>query len=370
MKIKLITFLLLMIAPALSSAQQHEVIEATYENEKVIVFRFVADNDTFFVPYKGNGDKLDDLVATVNRHKSSIVNGNIKIQVAGYCSALTTPQENLRSAAIRANRVKSELIMRNEIKEENFSTTVFTASFNGYKSAVVVTLRIPQIPSKPAEEPKVEPIAEEPQPIREPESKPKQEPMPEPTVEQPSSSEQMPTPKLIDTWKEPYRFAIRTNLLYDAFLLPSLGIEWRINGNWGVKLDGGISWWGKTNKVQKIWSLNPEIRYYIGSAKRFYVGIGGNYGEYNIYKGMIGSMISKKTGYQGTLWNAGATVGYQLPLGNSFALDLNLGLGYNSFSYDSFNLINDIRVYKDKDQTKNKFGITQAGISLVWKICK
>ncbi len=61
MKIKLITFILLMIAPALCSAQLHITAESTYEKEKVLVFRFVADNDIFFVPYKGNGDTSVDI---------------------------------------------------------------------------------------------------------------------------------------------------------------------------------------------------------------------------------------------------------------------------------------------------------------------
>lgn len=50
-------------------------------------------------------------------------------------------------------------------------------------------------------------------------------------------------------------FALRTNLLYDAFLLPTLGVEWRVNRNWGIKLDGSLSWWGSSSdKVQKYGS--------------------------------------------------------------------------------------------------------------------
>lgn len=167
------------------------------------------------------------------------------------------------------------------------------------------------------------------------------------------------------------RFSIRTNLLYDAFLLPSLGVEWRVNECWSVKLDGSYSFWGdEKSEVQKIWLLNPEVRHYMGEAKRFYVGVSGNYGEYNIYKGMLGNLISKDTGYQGTLWNAGLTAGYQLPLTCNLSLDFNIGLGYGQFKYDSFDVQNEVRIYKEKDQTKNRFAPTQAGISLVWRIGK
>ena len=48
-----------------------------------------------------------------------------------------------------------------------------------------------------------------------------------------------------DKQKTPdYRFAVRTNVLYDAFLLPTLGVEWRMNENVGIKLDGSLAWWG------------------------------------------------------------------------------------------------------------------------------
>lgn len=42
---------------------------------------------------------------------------------------------------------------------------------------------------------------------------------------------------------KPYSVAVRTNVLYDAMLLPTLGVEWRIDRNVGIKLDGSLSWW-------------------------------------------------------------------------------------------------------------------------------
>lgn len=73
-------------------------------------------------------------------------------------------------------------------------------------------------------------------------------------------------------------------------------------------------------------------------------------------------------GYQGDLWGAGVTVGYQLRLSRRFSVDFNLGLGYTRCDYDSFKMIDGVRVYKDRNQSKNFWGPTQAGISLVWTI--
>lgn len=169
--------------------------------------------------------------------------------------------------------------------------------------------------------------------------------------------------------RTPYTFAVRTNLLYDAFLLPTLGVEWRANESFGIKLDGSLSWWGgNSDKVQKMWLVNPEVRWYLLNKKRFYVGASGSYSQYNIYNYPLGKILADDTGYQGSLWNAGVTVGYQLRLCRSFSLDFNLGLGYTHSEYDSFGIERGTRVIKQRNKSKNFWGPTQAGISLVWTI--
>lgn len=225
----------------------------------------------------------------------------------------------------------------------------------------VVTLHI----SAKTEEPEPEIVIE--QPKRE-ETPARVEQKPEPVVEP------QPEPQPVITAPEakghfPYLFAVRTNLLYDAFLLPTLGVEWRISPSVGVKVDGSRSHWGdETGKLQKIWLVNPEVRWYLLDNKRFYAGASANFGEYNVYKYMVGSLFSGDTGYQGKLWGAGLTMGYQLSLSRSFSLDFNLGVGYTRLDYDSFNMENGVRAYKEKDKSKNFFGPTQAGISLIWTV--
>lgn len=151
------------------------------------------------------------------------------------------------------------------------------------------------------------------------------------------------------------------------YFLFALGAEWRINDRFGIKLDGSLSCWSSKNgKVQKIWLLNPEVRWYLLSNRRFYLGVSGNYGEYNFYKYPFGSFFSKDNGYQGRMWSTGLTVGYQLCLSYHFSVDFNLGLGYTRSEYDSFNIRESVRVYKERNRTKNFWGPTQAGINLMW----
>ena len=259
--------------------------------------------------------------------------------------------------------MKSELILRAALKEDCFVTRNHAEAYEGQKDIVTVALRIP---AKTTVKETVTAQTKDTVMVSLARENEKKEPDRQTAVQQQpeqSSSEPLPVVSQPGT----YRFALRTNLLYDAMLLPTLGVEWRVNRDWGVKLDGSLSWWGSnSDKVQKVWLLNPEVHRYLLRDRRFYVGASGSYGEYNIYKYPLGSLFSKDTGYQGTLWSAGVTVGYQLCLSRHFSVDFNLGLGYTRSKYDSFGMTDGVRVSKERGKTKNFFGPTQAGISLVW----
>lgn len=330
---------------------------------ETVTFRFVPGNDMFYIPWGGNGAELNRLYSLVDKHRIEIAAGRIPIHVDGYCaSTVGETHEALSLAAVRSNRVKSELITHEALLEEHFITrnhaTAYTApDGQAYRNMVVVTLHIP-VPPEP------EPAPEEthPQPTVTTEPEPQTQPVANPG---PAHTHAIGIPQP----ENPYLLALRTNLLYDAFLLPTLGIEWRVNQDIGIKLDGSRSWWGDGHgKVQKVWLVSPEVRWYLADKKRLYVGAAANFGEYNIYKYMAGNIVSDDTGYQGKLWGAGLTVGYQLYLSRSFSIDFNLGLGYTRFEYDTFAMQDTKRVYKGRDCTKNFWGPTQAGISLIWTI--
>lgn len=359
---KLLALLLIFIlSGATASAQKAE--------DKVITFRFLPGEEMFILA--GNEAELERLYGLIDHHKAEIAKGNLPVYVDGYCASLSTTKENLNTAFARANRVKSELIIRKGLKEADFITANYARAYEDNKDIVVVTLRIPSAKAMPETTPVKERVKRE-------EPQPKQgvvEQKTETAVEQPSApsaAEQQPTPvseQRIRETEQPYRFAVRTNVLYDAFLLPTLGVEWRVNHDLSVKLDGSLSWWGgERGKVQKMWLVNPEVRWYLLDKKHFYAGVSGSYGEYNIYKYMLGGIVSKDTGYQGKLWNAGVTLGYQLSLSRSFSVDFNLGLGHTRFDYDTFGITDGMRVSKEREKTKNLWGPTQAGISLIWTI--
>ena len=334
----------------------HARASETAGADTVVSFRFLPGENMF--ARAGNEVELERLYALIDCHKAEIIAGRMPVYVDGYCASQPTAKENLNTAFIRANRVKSELITRKGLKERDFVTANYARAYHNNKDMVVVTLRIPSAKATtettPAKE-EVEREERQKQVTVEPETKP--------------GSQQATVKKDPVAEKQPYRFAVRTNVLYDAFLLPTLGVEWRVNRDLGVKLDGSLSWWGgEHGRVQKMWLVNPEVRWYLLDKKRFYVGVSGSYGEYNIYKYMLGGIVSKDTGYQGKLWNAGLTAGYRLYLSRDFSIDFNLGLSYTRSEYDSFGMTDGVRVYKERNKSKHFWGPTQAGISLVWTI--
>ena len=76
----------------------------------------------FYVPWNGNDTELARLLECIENNKAIILDGKMPLLVDGYCNSQSSEAENLATAKIRANRVKSELITRAEIKEENFIT--------------------------------------------------------------------------------------------------------------------------------------------------------------------------------------------------------------------------------------------------------
>lgn len=365
--------------------------------EKTATFVFLPGEDLFLL--KGNEAELERLYALADEYRAEIATGAMPVYVDGYCASLATVKENLHTAFVRANRVKSELILRKGLKEADFITRNYARAYHNNRDVVVVMLRIPaeeQPDTARMEQERREQAGRERQAQaaeRERKERERMERERQARAETERAERERAEAELERSEAErlareqsgayavqrhttepaahakPYHVAVRTNVLYDALLLPTLGIEWRVNDRWGIRLDGSRSWWGnEKGKVQKIWLVNPEVRWYLLRDKRFYAGVSGSFGQYNIYKYAIGSIVSKDTGYQGSMWGTGLTVGYQLPLSRCFSVDFNLGLGYTRFDYDTFGITDGVRVYKQRDRSRNFWGPTQAGISLVWTI--
>uniref|UniRef100_UPI0035A6D505 DUF3575 domain-containing protein n=1 Tax=uncultured Bacteroides sp. TaxID=162156 RepID=UPI0035A6D505 len=156
-------------------------------------------------------------------------------------------------------------------------------------------------------------------------------------------------------------FSLRANLLHWATLTPDLGMEWRIDRNWSILVNGAwTSWsWDNKNRRYALWEVAPEVRYYTGKEKRGYIGAMYKVGEFNYKLG--------DTGKQGDYQGGGITGGYQLKLNRALALDFNLGIGCLHADYDKYEVIDGVRVRQGKE-SKNWWGPVSAGVTLMWKL--
>ena len=353
---------------------------AQQKTDTTYTFRFVSQKDMFYVPWNGNDTELARLLECIENSKATIFDGKLPLLVDGYCNSLGCEAENLATAKIRANRVKSELITRAKIKEENFITHNHATGGD----FVIVRLTVPAKETAAtdaeaearrkaeAERLAAEKRAEQERRAEEQRKAEEARLAAEPTVAGRRERQKAEAEKaaqqntLADTPSETkittdYHLSLRANLLRWATLTPDLGVEWRICPSWGIAVNGSWTSWSWSDKDRRyaLWEVAPEVRYYMGEKKAWYLGALFKAGQFN-YK-------LSETGKQGDLMGGGITTGYQLRLNKALALDFNLGLGYLNADYEKYEVIDGVRV-RCGNETKDWWGPINAGVTLVWKL--
>ena len=353
---------------------------AQQKTDTTYTFRFVPQKDMFYVPWNGNDTELARLLECIENSKATIFDGKLPLLVDGYCNSLGGEAENLATAKIRANLVKSELITRAKIKEENFITHNHATGGD----FVIVRLTVPAKETAvtdaeaearrkaEAERLETEKRAEQERLAEEQRKAEETRLAAEPTVAGRRERQKAEAEKaalqntLAGTPSETkitndYHLSLRANLLRWATLTPDLGLEWRICPSCGIAVNGSwTSWtWSDKDRRYALWEVAPEIRYYMGEKKAWYLGAMFKAGQFN-YK------ISE-TGKQGDLMGGGITTGYQLRLNKALTLDFNLGLGYLNVDFEKYEVIDGVRVRRG-NETKDWYGPINAGVTLVWKL--
>ena len=341
---------------------------AQQKTETTYTFRFIPKKDMFYVPWNGNDTELARLLECIENNKATILDGKLPLLVDGYCNSLGSEAENLATAKIRANRVKSELIIRAEIKEENFITR------NHATEGDFVTVRL-TVPVKGTAATDAEARRKAETERLEAEKRAEQERLAEEqrkaeearlAAEKAEAEKAAQQNTLADTPSETkittdYHLSLRANLLRWATLTPDLGVEWRICPSWGIAVNGSwTSWtWSDKDRRYALWEVAPEVRYYMGEKKAWYLGAMFKTGQFN-YK-------LSETGKQGDLMGGGITTGYQLRLNKALTLDFNIGLGYLNADFEKYEVIDGVRVRRG-NETKDWCGPINAGVTLVWKL--
>ena len=165
-------------------------------------------------------------------------------------------------------------------------------------------------------------------------------------------------------------FALKSNLLYDALLVPNLSLEASIGSGWTLGAGGMLAWWSKDAKHRywRIYGGDLEIRKYFGTLSKskplqgHHLGI---YGDFLTYDFEFGAK-----GYQSKVtYAAGIKYGYSHPIANRLNLDFALGIGYLHSNYKTYVPRDGCYVYQETKKRK-WLGPTQAEISLVWLLGK
>ena len=165
-------------------------------------------------------------------------------------------------------------------------------------------------------------------------------------------------------------FALKSNLLYDALLIPNLSLEASIGSGWTLGAGGMFAWWSKDAKHRywRIYGGDLEIRKYFGTLAKskplqgHHLGIYGDFLTYDFEFGAKGYQ-SKAT------YAAGIKYGYSHPIANRLNLDFALGIGYLHSNYKTYVPRDGCYVYQETKKRK-WLGPTQAEISLVWLLGK
>ena len=177
--------------------------------------------------------------------------------------------------------------------------------------------------------------------------------------------------------KRGFNFALRTNALYDAALVPNIGVEFFLNNGWTVGGNWMYGWWD-TNKRHRYWRIyggDVEVRKYLKRNTSnipyngHYLGLYAQMLTYDFELGGKGYMGGKPGG---TLWDrinyvVAAEYGYSLPVAHRLNIDFGIGVGFMGGRYYEYEPIDGHYVWQATKQRK-WFGPTKAEISLKWLI--
>lgn len=374
---------------------------AQQPTDTTYIFRFVPNDDMFYVPWNGNDRSLHQLLNILEKNKKQLQAGQMYISVSSYAASANDILTSERMAYIRNNRIKSELITQGGLTEQMFVTDrAILSSYGKEKLRNVVVVTFPASVEKVAEIAGIEAarrvenynkersekaererlaIEQTAREKAEAERLAKEQAEREHLAAQEKARKQAETERLAAERDEKkhaeterlaaeatakaksHSLSLRANLLRWGTLTPDLGVEWRLNHHVGILVNGSYtSWtWNSNDRRYALWEIAPEARYYIGKEKRGYIGA--------IYKAGSFNYKLSEIGKQGNLMGGGLTGGYQLKLNKVLNLDFSLALGCLHADYDKYIVIDGIRVRQGKE-TKNWWGPISAGVTLVWNV--
>lgn len=167
---------------------------------------------------------------------------------------------------------------------------------------------------------------------------------------------------------------IKTNLLYDALLSPTLGLEFGLAPKWSLDVSGTVNLWTVNDKRWKQWMVQPEARYWF--CRKFagsFLGlhaIGGQYNFGNLNfggKNFLGTNLKalEDHRFQGWMAGAGIAYGYSWILSKHWNIEAEIGVGWIYTRYDEFECAGCGKKIEE-NHPHNYVGPTKAAVNLIY----
>lgn len=165
------------------------------------------------------------------------------------------------------------------------------------------------------------------------------------------------------------KLALRTNLLYDAALVPNVGVEWFVDQHWSVAANVMYIWLKNDSRHRywRLFSTDVEGRYWL-KANDGDLRTGHHFGAYAAFYRYDFEFGSK--GWMGDAnYGGGVSYGYAWRIfpkwRERFTLDLNIGLGYLGGTHKEYDPDEGCYVWQ-RTMRHNLFIPTKAEVTLVW----
>lgn len=168
------------------------------------------------------------------------------------------------------------------------------------------------------------------------------------------------------------KVAAKTNFAYWAAAgSPNLELEFALSKKTTLELGGGLNLWNFDNGNRaKHWLAQPELRWWTCEAfNGHFFGVHAHGAQFNVggWDIPVGRLsVFKDHRYEGYLYGAGLSYGYQWILSPRWNFEMSLGGGFARIHYTKYPCVKCAPPIEEADI--NYFGVTKAAISLVYFI--
>ena len=186
-----------------------------------------------------------------------------------------------------------------------------------------------------------------------------------------------PVPVTPPAPEKPFYMGVKTNMLYDALLVPNIGVEFYLGKNWSIAGDWMYAWW-KKDRIHWYWRAyggGLTLRKWLGRKAQekpltgHHLGIYVQALTYDFETGKRGIMGGEPGGdlFDQGNYGAGVEYGYALPIARRLNIDFTIGLGYLGGKYYEYVPMDNCYVWQSTKK-RRYFGPTKLEVSLVWLI--